>query len=86
MPEGADHVRSEDASPRRGLRPRTADLWLFRGIHGLVLASALVSALDVPGEVPDPGEDALWVLLTALASSAAHGCSSTPSPPAGYGP
>ncbi|MEU1870209.1 hypothetical protein AB0D47_31265 [Streptomyces sp. NPDC048376] len=73
MPEDADHVRSEDASPRRGLRPRTAELWLFRGIYGLVLASALVAALDVPGEVPNPGEDALWVLLTALASSAAHG-------------
>ncbi|MGV9281872.1 hypothetical protein [Streptomyces sp. NPDC003730] len=73
MPDHADHVPSDGASPRRGLRPRTAELWLFRGIYGLVLASALVAALDVPGEVPDPGEDALWVLLTALASSAAHG-------------
>ncbi|WP_329473862.1 hypothetical protein OIE75_39850 [Streptomyces sp. NBC_01723] len=73
MSEPADHVHSDSAARRRGLPPRTAELWLFRGIYGLVLASALVAALDVPGEVADPGEDALWVLLTALASSAAHG-------------
>ncbi|MFE9773434.1 hypothetical protein ACFYOV_17470 [Streptomyces sp. NPDC005931] len=46
---------------------------LFRGIYGLVLASALVAALEGTGEEADPGSDALWVLLTALASGAAHG-------------
>ncbi|WP_077797124.1 hypothetical protein [Streptomyces sp. JHA26] len=73
MPDHADNVRPEDTAPRGALRPRQAERWLFRGIYGLVLASALVAALDVPGEAPDPGQDALWVLLTALASGAAHG-------------
>ncbi|WP_370739807.1 hypothetical protein [Streptomyces sp. EN23] len=48
---------------------------LFSGIYGLVLASAMVAALDATGEKADPGPDALWVLLTALASGAAHGYS-----------
>ncbi|CAM5262491.1 Integral membrane protein OS=Streptomyces tendae OX=1932 GN=GUR47_06595 PE=4 SV=1 [Streptomyces tendae] len=38
-----------------------------------MLASALVAALDVPGGEANPGQDALWVLLTALSSGAAHG-------------
>ncbi|MET9556564.1 hypothetical protein [Streptomyces sp. NPDC006645] len=46
---------------------------LFSGIYGLVLASALAAALDATGEKADPGPDVLWVLLTALASAAAHG-------------
>ena len=33
----------------------------------------MAAALDATGEEADPGEDALWVLITALASSAAHG-------------
>jgi hypothetical protein len=55
------------------LRRRPPERWLFSGIYGLVLASAMVAALDPAGEEADPGPDALWVLLTALASSAAHG-------------
>ncbi|GJF22528.1 MULTISPECIES: hypothetical protein [Streptomyces] len=73
MPDHADHVPPEGAAPRGSLRPELAERWLFRGIYGLVLASAMVAALDVPGEKADPGQDALWVLLTALASAAAHG-------------
>ncbi|MGV9288291.1 hypothetical protein [Streptomyces sp. NPDC003719] len=73
MPDRAHNVRPGGHAPRGGLRPELADRWLFRGIYGLVLASAMVSALDVPGEAADPGQDALWVLLTALASGAAHG-------------
>ncbi|MFH8241260.1 hypothetical protein [Streptomyces sp. NPDC018321] len=73
MPDRADHLPPEATAPRGGLRPRLAERWLFRGIYGLVLASALVAALDVPGEEADPGQDALWVLLTALAAGAAHG-------------
>ncbi|MFE9975165.1 hypothetical protein ACFYRD_31575 [Streptomyces hirsutus] len=46
---------------------------LLSGVYGLVLASALAAALDSPGEKTDPGSDAVWVLLTALASAAAHG-------------
>ncbi len=62
--------------PARGLLGRPghhSDRWLFTAIYGLVLASALVAALDIPGEGAEPGQDALWVLLTALASAAAHG-------------
>ncbi|WP_395570437.1 hypothetical protein [Streptomyces sp. BK79] len=73
MPDHARPVQPGSAVPRGGLRPRLAQRWLFRGIYGLVLASALVAALDVPGEEADPGQDALWVLLTALAAGAAHG-------------
>ncbi|WP_086878761.1 hypothetical protein, partial [Streptomyces rochei] len=73
MPGHADPVPPHGAVPRGGPRHRPAEWWLFRGIYGLVLASALVAALDVPGEEADPAQDALWVLLTALASGAAHG-------------
>ncbi|MYR41932.1 hypothetical protein [Streptomyces sp. SID5910] len=73
MPDHAHHVPPGGAVPRGSLRPALAERWLFRGIYGLVLASALVAALDVPGEHADPGQDALWVLLTAGASAAAHG-------------
>ncbi|UXI82536.1 hypothetical protein N6Q81_33005 [Streptomyces vinaceusdrappus] len=73
MPGHADPVPPHGAVPRGGPRYRPAEWWLFRGIYGLVLASALVAALDVPGDEADPAQDALWVLLTALASGAAHG-------------
>ncbi|MFI1500196.1 hypothetical protein [Streptomyces platensis] len=46
---------------------------LFGGVYGSVLASALVAALGHEGRPPDPGYDALWVALTAVASAAAHG-------------
>lgn len=70
MPDRADSVRPEGVSPRGRRQP--PEQWLFSGIYGLVLASAMVAALDAAGEEADPGSDALWVLLTALASSAAH--------------
>ncbi|MFC8824201.1 hypothetical protein ACFT9I_02455 [Streptomyces sp. NPDC057137] len=73
MPERADHVRRRGVAPRVASRHRQLERSLFSGIYGLVLASALVAALDAPGEKADPGPDALWVLLTALASGAAHG-------------
>ncbi|MFD5892424.1 MULTISPECIES: hypothetical protein [unclassified Streptomyces] len=73
MPERADHVRRRGVAPRSALPHRPPEQALFSGIYGLVLASALVAALDVPGEKADPGSDVLWVLLTALASAAAHG-------------
>ncbi|MFP1629990.1 hypothetical protein ACLB9X_33765 [Streptomyces sp. 5K101] len=73
MSDRADHVRPEGVA-RGGMRRRQPpERWLFSGIYGLVLASAMVAALDAAGEKADPGPDALWVLLTALASSAAHG-------------
>ncbi|MEU8521666.1 hypothetical protein [Streptomyces sp. NBC_01216] len=75
MPEHADQVPPENAAPRRTSRYRPPAPSLFSGIYGLVLASALVAALDSAGEKANPGPDALWVLLTALASGAAHGYS-----------
>ncbi|TDT42161.1 hypothetical protein EV562_101130 [Streptomyces sp. BK208] len=72
MPERAPHVHADGTAPK-GILRRRPERWLFTGIYGLVLASALVAALDVPGEEADPGQDALWVLLTALTSAAAHG-------------
>ncbi|MFD9289219.1 hypothetical protein ACFWBV_13180 [Streptomyces sp. NPDC060030] len=69
----AKHVRPESVPPRSALRRRPTEQALFSGIYGLVLASALVAALDATGEKADPGPDALWVVLTALAASAAHG-------------
>lgn len=46
---------------------------LFGGVYGTVLASALISALDNESGPPDPGHDALWVLVAAAASAASHG-------------
>ncbi|WP_166026245.1 hypothetical protein [Streptomyces chilikensis] len=73
MPDRADGVRREDAVPAGARRHRPPEQWLFGGTYGLVLASAMISALDATGETADPGSDALWVLFTALASGAAHG-------------
>ncbi|OEV30437.1 hypothetical protein AN219_10895 [Streptomyces nanshensis] len=38
-----------------------------------MLSSALIAALENPGEEPDPASDLLWVLLTTAATAAAHG-------------
>jgi hypothetical protein len=46
---------------------------LFGGVYGTVLASALASALDEGEGRPNPGYDALWILVAALAAAAAHG-------------
>lgn len=46
---------------------------LFGGVYGTVLASALASALDTDAGQSNPGYDALWILLAALAAAAAHG-------------
>ncbi|MFF0585012.1 hypothetical protein ACFYWD_03410 [Streptomyces sp. NPDC003781] len=72
MPAHAGSCPAEGAAPK-GILRRRPERWLFKGIYGLVLASALVAALDVPGGEANPGQDALWVLLTALTSGAAHG-------------
>jgi cobalamin synthase len=50
-----------------------SEILIFGGVYGSVLACALAAALDADSGAPDPGYDALWVLLTALASAAAHG-------------
>jgi hypothetical protein len=46
---------------------------LFGGVYGTVLASSLASALDHDSGQPNPGYDALWILVAALAAAAAHG-------------
>ncbi|MEV2243411.1 hypothetical protein [Streptomyces sp. NPDC049970] len=73
MPDRADHARRGGAAPGSAVRRLPAEESLFSCIYGLVLASALVAALDATGDQADPGPDALWVVLTALAASAAHG-------------
>ncbi|MET9607194.1 hypothetical protein ABZZ17_19255 [Streptomyces sp. NPDC006512] len=55
--------------PRRG-----AD-WMFGGVYGTVLASALLAALDQKGGEYTPFYDASWVLVTAAAAGLAHGYS-----------
>ncbi|MFB6619976.1 hypothetical protein ACIGFK_33325 [Streptomyces sp. NPDC085524] len=55
--------------PRRG-----AD-WMFGGVYGTVLASALLAALDQQGGEYTPFYDASWVLVTAAAAGLAHGYS-----------
>lgn len=73
---GATAPPREGARTRRQARRRTrrpTEVTLFSGVYGLVMAGAMAAALDSPGEASDPGSDALWVFLTAVASAAAHG-------------
>jgi hypothetical protein len=46
---------------------------LFGGVYGTVLASALAAALDHDTGRPNAGYDALWILVSAAATAAAHG-------------
>ncbi|MFC9428017.1 hypothetical protein [Streptomyces sp. NPDC056987] len=57
--------------PRR--RGEPLQRLLFGGVYGTVLASVLVAALGHDTGPTSPGYDAVWVLLAALASAAAHG-------------
>ncbi|MCX4550429.1 hypothetical protein OG204_14600 [Streptomyces sp. NBC_01387] len=56
-----------------GIRGESMQRLLFGGVYGAVLASALAAALDHDSGLPDPGYDAVWVLVAGLASAAAHG-------------
>ncbi|MFI8516932.1 hypothetical protein ACIGEZ_03740 [Streptomyces sp. NPDC085481] len=47
--------------------------WMFGGVYGTVLASALLAALQSEGEQFTPVYDALWILVTAVASGLVHG-------------
>ncbi|MFE9258968.1 hypothetical protein [Streptomyces sp. NPDC006879] len=47
--------------------------WMFGGIYGTVLASALLAALQNEGERFTPEYDAAWILVTAVASGLVHG-------------
>ncbi|MFD4743557.1 hypothetical protein ACFWNR_12455 [Streptomyces virginiae] len=59
--------------PGEGSR-RGAD-WMFGGVYGTVLASALLAALHQKGEAFTPYYDASWVLVTAATAGLAHGYS-----------
>ncbi len=56
-----------------GLRREPLQRLLFGCVYGTVLASVLAAALGHNGGAPDPGYDAVWVLLAALAAATAHG-------------
>ncbi|MEU6313938.1 hypothetical protein [Streptomyces sp. NPDC047014] len=49
--------------------------WMFGGVYGTVLASALMAALHQEGEDFTPFYDASWVLVTAATAGLAHGYS-----------
>ncbi|MGW7437553.1 hypothetical protein [Streptomyces sp. NPDC054849] len=56
-------------------RSRRAADWMFGGVYGTVLASALLAALDQQGEEFTPFYDASWVFVTAATAGLAHGYS-----------
>ncbi|MFI8339943.1 hypothetical protein ACIF8W_07655 [Streptomyces sp. NPDC085639] len=57
-----------------GSRPgrRGAD-WMFGGVYGTVLASALLAALGQEGQAFTPFYDASWVFVTGATAGLAHG-------------
>ena len=74
--EGMADSMADPATPvaaRRGHDTREAVL--FGGVYGSVLACSMVAALSQYGHTSRAGRryDALWLLVTALASALAHG-------------
>ncbi|MGI5447580.1 hypothetical protein ACQEVM_17755 [Streptomyces sp. CA-243310] len=72
-------TQQQRPQPVSGIAPppaprRSAD-WMFGGVYGTVLASALLAALDQTGQDYTPFYDASWVLVTAVAAGLAHGYS-----------
>ncbi|WP_055567232.1 hypothetical protein [Streptomyces atriruber] len=47
--------------------------WMFGGVYGTVLASALLAALQSQGDAYTPYYDAAWVMVTAGTAALAHG-------------
>ncbi|MEU6989092.1 hypothetical protein ABZ953_00315 [Streptomyces sp. NPDC046465] len=47
--------------------------WMFGGVYGTVLASALLAALHSEGTPYTPYYDAAWVMVTAGTAALAHG-------------
>jgi hypothetical protein len=74
VPDSPGRVTALSAADRVGVPLQRL---LFGGVYGTVLASSLVSALDHDNGQPDPGYDALWILVAALAAAAAHGYAHT---------
>jgi hypothetical protein len=66
----------DDSTAAPGPRPHgTREAVLFGGVYGAVLASAMVAALTEYGHSSQAARryDALWLLVTGLASALAHG-------------
>lgn len=59
------------------LRRMSLQRLLFGGVYGTILASTLASALDHDNGRPNPGYDAIWILVAGLAAAAAHGYAHT---------
>lgn len=66
-----DSTAAGTAAHRHGVREAA----LFGGVYGAVLASSMVAALSQYGPTSRAGRryDAVWLLVTALASALAHG-------------
>ncbi|MEZ0069773.1 hypothetical protein ABIA32_005820 [Streptacidiphilus sp. MAP12-20] len=47
--------------------------WLFGGVYGTVLASAVLAALHDAGDDFTPYYDAAWIVITAMTAALAHG-------------
>ncbi|WP_019885709.1 hypothetical protein [Streptomyces purpureus] len=47
--------------------------WMFGGVYGTVLASALLAALHSEGDRYTPYYDAAWILVTAATAALVHG-------------
>ncbi|WP_234431931.1 hypothetical protein [Streptomyces sp. NRRL S-241] len=57
-----------------GARPgRRGVDWMFGGVYGTVLASALLAALGQEGQAFTPFYDASWVFVTGATAGLAHG-------------
>ena len=71
----ADDTVDHAAAVGRPHRHDTREAVLFGGVYGAVLASAMVAALTQHGHTSRASRryDALWLLVTALASALAHG-------------
>ncbi|MFI1285358.1 hypothetical protein ACH4U5_32170 [Streptomyces sp. NPDC020858] len=74
MNEQQQQPQADPCGPPVAPSRRGAD-WMFGGVYGTVLASALLAALDQKGDEFTPFYDASWVLVTAATAGLAHGYS-----------
>jgi len=68
-------AQTTTAAPERRRQRDTRESVLFGGVYGSVLACSMVAALTQYGHTTRASRryDALWLLVTALASALAHG-------------
>lgn len=79
MADSTEPLRSPRRSGRLGrIRRREPSERLLSGaVYGTVLASSLAAALDQTETPPNPGYDAVWVLISVLVAAVAHGYAHT---------